>query len=320
MNEQKIADILNVFEADVSHRPYPAEAIDQAIALQAEITPHLIQLLQKVTADPDRYYQIDYYYGHLYALMLLGHFKEATAHQTIIDFVSLPEETIDGFLGDIITEDLRMVLFKTCGGSVDRLKQLILHRAAHIYCRGAAMDALVYAVVTGLYPRSEAADFLAGLFSGDEAETGSVFWACVSQVIQELHLISLMPLLEQAHADDMIDLFFWGDWEGYKSEWVETQEAADEKMRQEMARYSLDDLHKTMSWWAMFEQPEVPKPKPKRQSAWRGLTKFLSPRKKTGDLSPPEHKTPVQPPKPQRQKKKKKRKIAKAARKKNRGR
>jgi len=49
--------------------------IDAAIMQKQEITPRLIEILENVLADPAKYAEDEMLYDHIYAVMLLGHFK-----------------------------------------------------------------------------------------------------------------------------------------------------------------------------------------------------------------------------------------------------
>ena len=58
---------------------YRRDHVDAALAMRAEITPRLIELLEMVRSDPARYADDDKFMGHLYAAMLLGYFGELRA-------------------------------------------------------------------------------------------------------------------------------------------------------------------------------------------------------------------------------------------------
>lgn len=74
MNE-KIYKILNEFK--IYDGIYKCELVDAAIELKDEITPYLIEILENVLYDPEKYIEFDDRYDHIYSLMLLGHFKES---------------------------------------------------------------------------------------------------------------------------------------------------------------------------------------------------------------------------------------------------
>jgi hypothetical protein len=174
MPSDEISAILQALER---HRgKYEREAVDAALARREEITPHLIHCLEMVAADPSVCLEDKDYYLHIYAFMLLGHFQETRAHQAIVELFSLPDEIVDELFGDLTTEYLGMVLFRTCGGDFELIKSLILNRRANDWARGEAAQALVYAVAAGQLPRQEVLTFFSTLFTGDEAEPLSPFW------------------------------------------------------------------------------------------------------------------------------------------------
>jgi hypothetical protein len=290
--ETKIQEILEAFEP--LDNVYKRETVDEAVALQQEITPHLINILKDTIAHPQAYFDR---MSHIYALMLLGHFRETRAHQVILDLFSLPQPLIEPLYDDLITEDLRMVLLHTCGGAVEGIKQLILNKAAYEYCRSAAIDTLTYATVSGFVSREATLDFFSSLFTGDEAEPDDIFWSSLVSSMCDLHPEEVMPVIRKAFEDDLIDPIYIG------LDYIETEilpagkEKALARIRRDIEHLASDDIHQHMSWWAMF--------KPDQESHFNPSPVVTLP--------------PRPPVKQQKKaKKKKKRKIAKVSKKKNR--
>jgi len=106
--------------------------------------PHLINILEDVLSNPEEYIQDEHLYDHIYAFMLLGHFKAKDAHQVIVDVFSLKDGIPDTLFSDLITEDLPIILLNTCDGSLDRIKSMILDKKVDEYCRHSACRALAY--------------------------------------------------------------------------------------------------------------------------------------------------------------------------------
>lgn len=168
VTDVKINEILAALE--FNDGIYQREAVDATIALKEEITPHLIDILERVLADPAKYLDEPRYFAHIYAVMLLAHFKEQRAHRLIVDVFSLPEEFVSPLFEDTITEDLPTLLCRTCGGSVAQIKELVLNKEAYDYCRSSALGALNFAVVGGIISREAMLDFYGSLFTSKEAE------------------------------------------------------------------------------------------------------------------------------------------------------
>ncbi|MGD8445605.1 MAG: DUF1186 domain-containing protein [Desulfobacterales bacterium] len=58
-----ITEILEAFK--IFDGKYKREQVDAAIELKEEITPFLIEILEKVLADPDSYIENDDLYDHM---------------------------------------------------------------------------------------------------------------------------------------------------------------------------------------------------------------------------------------------------------------
>ncbi len=249
MPDAEISAILQSLERYSGH--YEHEAVDAAIAHREEITPYLIDSLEKLAADPAPYVEDLNYYLHTYALMLLGHFRETQAHEAIVKVfgLSFPGDSLYSLFGDITTADLPIILFNTCGGSFDLIKSLVLNRQADDFARDAAARALVYGVTAGQLPRQEVLTFFSTLFTGDEAEPSSSFWSLIGNCILDLQPRELAPLIKDADERGLLDGVMFDDGDVSKALSLSVDECL-KRVRQEMERDSLDDLHKVMSSWA----------------------------------------------------------------------
>lgn len=288
----EIMETFSVYTGD-----YPRAAIDAAIQQREAIIPRLIQVLEEIVAGRST---PAHEQAAIYAVMLLGHFRATEAHDLIVQAFSLPDDIVDDLFGDTITEDLPMILLRTCGGSVERIKELVLKRDAEAFCRGSAAEALTYAVAEGFYRREEALQFFGSLFTGDEDDDpDSAFWGLIAQSVNDLYPAELMPVIRQAFDDDLIDPFAASLEDFEETLATSSVEQQLEKLRARIEERSLDDIHDRMSWWASFQ--------PARQADHQPF------------FSPPVSKaTPQARAQAAAKTKKKKRKMAKASRKKNR--
>jgi len=198
----RISEILNGIK--IFDGIYKKELVDAAIELQEEITPSLIDILNRVLSDPNRYLESETYYDHIYALMLLGHFKEHKAHKIIVDLFSLPDDIPHELFGDITTSDLPVILLNTCGGSMDLIKSMALNKKANDYCRISALHAMAYAVVKGIVSREDVLDFYSSLFTGNETVIDSDFWGLLGNLVCDLYPEELMDTIKKAYEDGLI--------------------------------------------------------------------------------------------------------------------
>ena len=146
---------------------YKREQVDAAIELKEEITPYLIEILENALADPDPYIQNENLYDHIYAWMLLGHFRESKAHNVVTDLFSLPKDIHYKLFGDLATSELPTILLRTCGGSIDRIKSMASNKDVDVYCRISALNAMAYAVIEGIASREAVIAFFGTLFTGN---------------------------------------------------------------------------------------------------------------------------------------------------------
>ncbi|MFZ5998091.1 MAG: DUF1186 domain-containing protein [Nitrospirota bacterium] len=288
MEPETIQSILE--RLDYYDGTYPRKAIDEAVQLKDEITPYLIEHLEELLADPDRYIEEDHY-ACVFAFILLGYFRETRTHEVIMKIAALQEDILDQLFGDMITEDFSWIFYATCGGSVERLKELVLDKAAYEYCRSAAAHAIVYAAVDGAITREAALEFFTMLFTGDEAEDGSDFWSFIASNISDLYPEEAMDVIRKGFEDGLIHEDFI-DYEWFEETLRKGKEQVLERTERDMrARLGKEDIHSYMSWWASFNEKQP--------------------------AEPPEYKVDAARKKAAKAKKKK-RKMAKASRKKNR--
>ena len=197
-----ITEILEAFK--IFDGIYKREQVDAAIELKEEITPSLIEILENVLADPDKYIENDNQYDHIYSLMLLGYFRESKAHNVIIDLFSLPGNTAHELFGDLATSDLPTILMRTCGGSIELIKSMASNKDADDYCRVSALNAMAYAVVENIASREEVISFFGTLFTGKETDEDSNFWSLLANFVCDLYPEELMDTIEKAYDDNLI--------------------------------------------------------------------------------------------------------------------
>lgn len=255
---EKIVEVLEGFK--YFNGIYEQDMVDAAIELRDEITPHLIAVLENLLSNPNNYIENPDLFDHNYAVMLLGHFGNPRAHKTIVDVFSLPGRVSDDLFGEIVTEDLPMILLRTCNGSLEHIKTLALNKNADDYCRASALHAMAYATIASIASREEVLAFYGSLFSGQEADKDSELWSLLACLIYELYPEELMDTISQAFEDGLIN----PEMIGYQSFEIALGRGKNEhleKLREAFEQRSLDNIHDAMSWWACFNpEPEGPFP------------------------------------------------------------
>ena len=249
-----VAELLEAFK--IFDGIYKREPVDAAIEQKEEITPFLIEILENVLAKPDEYIDNDERYDHIYSLMLLGHFKESRAHNLIIDLFSLPDEIPHELFGDLTTSDLPIILLRTCGGSIERIRSMASNKDVDDYCRISALTAMAYADVEGIASREEVISFFGTLFTGNETDEDSDFWGLLAGLAYDLYPEELMDTIKKAYNDDLIASGMIR-YEDFEQALEDGKDKCIERLKTDLERQSLDDIHDSMSWWACFnEEPQ----------------------------------------------------------------
>ena len=252
MTEDKVQQIILAF--DHFDGKYKQAEMEEALALKDEITPYLIRILEDLAADPRGYAEKERY-ANVYAAVLLGYFQEPGAHLPIIRAFCIDDKEREELWGDMITETLPALLFLTCGGSLDAIKNLVLNQEVYVFVRGSAVDALTYAVARGTANRGEIIDFLSGLFTGTEDEEGSDFWCSVANALTDLHPGEALEIIRKAYDDGLV-------YEGYvglneiEEEAAKDKETVLNKLGLEVDRRLHASIHDYLSWFACFRENE----------------------------------------------------------------
>jgi len=223
------------------------DLVDKAVERREEITPHLMAVLEKILADPEAWLDEEHDIVS-YALVLLTHFEETRAHRLIVDIFSLPEPLTDELFGDVIGETLPAALLKTCGGSMEGIRELILNRQTSDYCRWAACSALSYATVPGIFNRDDVVEFLTGLLREDQAEEGSSFWTGVVATLVELHPGSTLEQIRTAYERGLVGDDF-APFSYIEERASRDVEEAFADLRREYERFVPENIHDYVNWW-----------------------------------------------------------------------
>jgi len=258
MSAPEIQQLL--FQFDQLSNTYLRAEVEEALTRQEEITPHLLRILETVAENPLRY-AMEEHNGHVYAALLLSHFREPTAHLPLIRAFSLVEEQLVDLWGDTTTETLPTMLFRTCNGSVEAIKALIVNREVDQYVRCAAMEALSYVVAFDPLKRDEVVEFCEGLFSGEEAARESHFWGNLTATLCDLHPAHSMDIIRKAYDDGIISKGFIA-LKDVEIAAERDRDTAMESLRTWVTSRMPADIHNYISWFAEFNQQEYTAPPP----------------------------------------------------------
>lgn len=233
---------------------YLREEVEQALEMREELTPHLLKILKEM-ADNPLVWTIGMRNAHVYAALLLSHFGEPTAHTLFLRAFTIPEELLVELWGDMTTETLSTLLYRTCDGNLEEIKQLILNREADQYVRCAAMEALSYAVAFDQSRRDEVVQFFQGLFTGEEADKESHYWSNLTATLCDLHPAESMEIIRKGFDDKLVSPRFIGLSNVEEANARSMEETMDALRKWVNARMPAD-IHAYISWFAEFNQED----------------------------------------------------------------
>ena len=210
----------------------------------------LVRILEATLAEPSAHLTDR---SPIYALLLLGYFKATEAHSVLVDLVSLPNDWPHQLFGDLITEELTMLLYNTSDNQFARMYDLVRNDQIDPFVRSAAADVLVYGVADGVLDREEGLAFFGSLLATEQsAETESLFLTLLVGRINDLYPAEILPILRQILESDVIDTMYIDLAHVEKTLANNTLESALASVRTEMAQRSLDDIHTLLAEWLDF--------------------------------------------------------------------
>jgi uncharacterized protein DUF1186 len=252
MSRERALELVEIF--DWLDGTYKREEVEEALTLRNEITPLLIRVLEDVVADPQTYADEERF-AHNYAVAILAHFEEPSAHLPIIKAFSLPREQLDWIWGDMVTERLPALLCRTAGGNYDAVKTLVLNREAEEFVRASAMESVMLAVARGELSRDEAISFYATLFDESLAESDDYFWSAIVGDLLDLYPGELIQEIRGLYDKGLAR-------EGDISR-SEIEEVMDDGLENALAKLPEklswripDGVHSYISWFACFHEHE----------------------------------------------------------------
>jgi hypothetical protein len=245
--------ILNELGSDCEGR-FPKKAIEAAVEHQVEITPFLLDNVNRVADDSNNATEEDLSLL-IFGLYLLAQFREERALLPIIKLISLDSETVDWILGDTITEGLPQILASVCHDNIEPIKQLVTTYSADEFVRGSALYSLKVLYCEDAISREAIASFLNNLFTMHPIREPDQIWDSACGLACSLRLKELLPDIQKAYRDGLID-------EGYISLSEIEKDITEDAEEPLLPRQTfITDTVEEMRNWACF-QPKKASSKP----------------------------------------------------------
>ncbi len=152
-----------------------------------------------------------------YAIHILGGARDTRLFPLLLRVLSLPDEQLDGFLGDSLTETIKRVAIGSFNGDSDAVFAFIADTRSDEYARLALLEAATFLTFEG---RIDAATFKRFLVRFDDerlAPDEDMAWWGWTEAIALLGLADLAPRVEAAWRDGRLEeeysdlAYFFGD-------------------------------------------------------------------------------------------------------------
>jgi hypothetical protein len=240
---------------------YPFEAIELAETSREAVTPHLLQLLEDLAADPAPTLH-ERYVLHLHAICLLAAWRETRAYAPLIKLSTQPEERGDELFGDFTGEILGRALASVCDGDLAPLHALASRVDVDPWLRDAALEALATRAFEGDADVGAVVEFCERLGNEEAArlrasapeERDATFLSCVACTLADIGPAPALASIRGWYADGLVE-------EGHVSLGEIESEARktwDERLRdyQMHGNGYVASASKEMAGWYCFRDPD----------------------------------------------------------------
>ncbi|HOJ11142.1 MAG TPA: DUF1186 domain-containing protein [Clostridiales bacterium] len=231
------------------NKKFPYQELEEAIRRKGEITPILLDALDKLVEHPEIATENSDYMLHIYALHLLAQFKEKKAFPKIISSISLDPDDLDEILDDTITEGLASILYSTFDGQLSLLQSTIENPKINIYARCAALNTYAELYSDKALSKETVISYLKKLIYDEQYNDGSDLATHIQDVVIEKHLFEMIDDIQYLYDEDRIDIGINGKHDDF------IDSIFSYEYSQERVKY-IDDTIAEMEWWACFEQTQ----------------------------------------------------------------
>ncbi len=255
-----IKRLLDAFE--YGDGEYKLEEVEEAVRLKDEITPHLLDILEKVAEKPWEYEEKKDeagYMAHVYAVALLGYFGESRAHEIFVDLFSLPRDLAYDLFFEIMDYDVGYLLYATLIGAgeasvlqerLENLKGIAGDEKFDEFFRMAILDTLNLGFAGGLVPREELLEFYRSLLIVENPDADFTGYAV--RCAMELYPEEIKKEILAAFDKDIVDTGFITR-DSVEETFKQDKEEVLKKLNDALQEKREQDIHEFVQWACFFE-------------------------------------------------------------------
>jgi len=240
-----------IAELKYNNGDFPQAAVDAAIEQYGDLKPIL---LNELTSLANKNELSRKYILHFFAMFILAKFREPEAYPVFVRLVSLPGETVQAVLGDIVTESLPALLASVCQGDLTLIKKLIENPEINEYVRGSAIESLLVLYAEGDLSRETIIGYFRELYTTKLEKEFSLTWGMLVAANYNIHPLELMPEIEQAFQDGFVDELYI-NFEGVQKCSKRNQQEVLQELDRRRYSYA-DNLVYALANWACYRKRE----------------------------------------------------------------
>lgn len=163
------------------------------------------ELLAEITARPGDFHGIPSFFGLIFPALVIADCDDEASFETLQGLCKLSEADFLPLWGGMSAREWGLCLYRTCGENVAVFREILRDQQTAPWFRGAAAEALIWAVADGLISREEVLAILATFFTGLEAAANSAFWTGIGIALHRLCPEEVMETVSAAYVLGLID-------------------------------------------------------------------------------------------------------------------
>lgn len=229
------------------NKKFPYNEVQEAINNKEDISPILLDILDKIIENPSIVLDDPGNMLHEYSMYLLAQFREKQAFTKIIKLVSMHEDDVEDMFGDLITESLSSILYSTYDGNLELIQGLIEDSKIHFFVRTALLDLYVNLYNDNVITKNDVIKYLKKLVYELPFDEDNDLASDVAIAVSDAHLFELIEDIEYLYAEDRVDETIIGEFDCF-IDMIYNYDFDYGNV------HYIDDAIKEMDWWACFEQ------------------------------------------------------------------
>ncbi len=153
----------------------------------------------------------------IHALLLLSEIEAAGSLENIFEVLRQEEDLIELFIGDILTEYMWLVFYKTAASNLDACKKFMFEPGIYSFCKSSVSEMANQIVLHQSERRDEIVEWYRDIFrfflnssSNNNVIDSNLLGMLVNDVL-DFKGVELMPEIEKLYEEEIVDLFACGD-------------------------------------------------------------------------------------------------------------